>query len=145
MAKPAIDDGAQLIEGRWWKSEGGAIIDPTVQFQSFVSVKRGLYRDTYTRIRAGTYVASGVSIGHNVEIGRDCIILPNAVICGWAVLGDHVWVSPGVIIPERIRIGSWVKIRAGEVVTRDIPDYTYYGKNGDMVHNKSRSALMARP
>lgn len=38
-----------------------------------------------------------------------------------AVIGDNVYIGPGVCIVEDVKIGSNVCIGAGAVVTKDIP------------------------
>ena len=131
-----IEDGAKVINGVYVKSEGGVKIGSRVRFQSHVSVKRGLDKDTYTVIGDGTYVCSFANIGHNVKIGKDCFIAVGAKILGNAILGDHVYVGANAVIVNRKKIGSWVKIRAGEVVNQDLPDNVYYGKDGKIVSNQ---------
>ena len=40
-----------------------------------------------------------------------------------AVIGDNVYIGPGVCIVEDVHIGNNVTIGAGSVVTHDVPDY----------------------
>ena len=76
----------------------------------------------------------GLYIGHNGPI----VVNPTAVIgnnCNLsqfttigsnegkaAIIGDNVYIGPGVCIVEDVRIGNNVTIGAGSVVTKDIPD-----------------------
>lgn len=132
---PIIEDGAKIIDGVWQKSEGSVIIEPNVYFQSFVSVKKGLRKNTNTIIGQGSYICSFVNIGHNVRIGSNCFIATGAKILGNVTIGDHVYLGANCVIIDEKKIGNWVKVRAGEIVNRDIPDYSYYGKNGRIKPN----------
>ena len=131
-----IEDGVKMVNGVNIKSEGGVKIGKGVRFQSHVSIKRGLDKDTNTVIGDGTYVCSFANIGHNVQIGKNCFIATGAKILGNTILGDHVYVGANAVIVNRKKIGSWVKIRAGEVVNQDLPDNVYYGKDGKIVSNQ---------
>jgi UDP-3-O-[3-hydroxymyristoyl] glucosamine N-acyltransferase len=131
-----VEDGAQIVEGKFIESKGDVEIHPTVKIQSFVSIKRGLYKNTSTRIGARTYICSFANIGHNVQIGEDCFIATGAKILGNVILGDHVYVGANAVIVQDKRIGTWVKVRAGEVVNQHIADDTYYGLNGHLRPNR---------
>jgi len=61
------------------------------------------------RIGAGTVVQHRVTIG---EKETDCV----------PVIGENCFIGAGAIIIGAIKIGDNVKIGAGSVVTRDIPD-----------------------
>lgn len=140
-----VEDGAQVVDGIFIKSKGGVDIHPTVKFQSHVSVKRGLYRGTNTKIGEGTYVCSFVNIGHNVQIGKGCFIATGAKLLGNVVLGDKVYVGANAVITQDRKVGSWVKIRAGEVVNCNIPSDTYYGRGGRMVQNRHSPVVRVTP
>jgi serine O-acetyltransferase len=63
-----------------------------------------------SQVRAG----SDVVIEHGVTIGAEKGQSP--------VLGDHIFIGAGAKIIGPVRIGSYVKIGANAVVTRDVPD-----------------------
>lgn len=88
----------------------------------------------YIQLPRGTKVGYGLYIGH----GGPIIINPSTVIgdnCNLsqfttigsnkgmaAIIGDNVYIGPGVSIVENVIIGNNVTIGAGSVVTKNIPD-----------------------
>lgn len=64
-----------------------------------------------------------IVINPAVRIGRNCCI--NACVnigMGGSIIGDNVYISPGVKIIKEVHIGNNVKIGANAVVNEDIPD-----------------------
>ncbi len=58
-----------------------------------------------------------------VRIGADCNINVDVNIgMGGSIIGDEVYISPGVKIIKPVHIGNNVMIGANAVVTKDIPD-----------------------
>jgi acetyltransferase-like isoleucine patch superfamily enzyme len=50
-------------------------------------------------------------------------IAPRVVLCGNVQIGTGTLVGAGATVIPGKKIGRWVTIGAGSVVTRDIPDY----------------------
>ena len=67
---------------------GRVIIQDDVEIGANTTIDRGANRDTV--IGEGTKIDNQVQIGHNVEIGRHCIIVAQVGISGSARLGDFV-------------------------------------------------------
>ena len=78
--------------------------------------------DRETRIGPGTLVMSGAHVGHDAQVGAECRIAPNAVVCGLVTIGNNVKVGAGAVIKQRVTIGNNVVIGAQSMVTKDIPD-----------------------
>lgn len=49
-------------------------------------------------IGEGSYIAPMVYIGHEVKIGKDCIIHPNVTIMDHCIIGDRVVIQSGTVI-----------------------------------------------
>lgn len=89
--------------------------------------KYGIQIPSNTIIGPGLYVGHGVGIIINggTIIGQNCN-LSQFLTIGTnnntpAVIGDRVYIGPGVCIVEDVKIGNDVKIGAGSVVINDIP------------------------
>ena len=49
-------------------------------------------------IGAGTWVQAGAVVGAGTTIGRDCRLMPHAVVMDGCTVGDRVWLNPGAVI-----------------------------------------------
>lgn len=102
-------------------SLGGVIIEDDVEIHSHVNVDRGTLGDTI--IGRGTKIDKFCHIGHNVVIGKHCVITAHSFFGGSAQIGDHAWIAPCVCIRDGgIKIGSAAFVGMAAVVTKDIPD-----------------------
>lgn len=73
-----------------------------------------------TWIGEGTKIDNLVQIGHNVCIGRHCIIVSFAAIAGSAVIGDYVVIAAQCGVAGHVRIGSKSTLGARSGVTKDL-------------------------
>jgi UDP-3-O-[3-hydroxymyristoyl] glucosamine N-acyltransferase len=108
--------------GEWVKFPqiSGVVIEDNVEVGANSVVCRGSLSDTL--VGKGTKVDNLVRIGHGVRIGKHCIIIAGAIICGSVKIGDYTWIGPLACIRENIRIGNQVLVGAGSVVHKDIDD-----------------------
>lgn len=74
-----------------------------------------------TRIGAGTKVDNLVQIGHNVVIGRACVVCGRAGIAGSVEIGDGVMIGGAAGIGDNLTIGAGASVAAFSAVKDDIP------------------------
>jgi serine O-acetyltransferase len=88
----------------------------------------------------------GVVIGETAEIGDDVLIYQNVTLGGTGkekgkrhpTLGNHVVVGTGAKVLGNILIGDYVKIGAGSVVVKPVPEYsTVVGVPGRVVRSRT--------
>jgi UDP-3-O-[3-hydroxymyristoyl] glucosamine N-acyltransferase len=79
-----------------------------------------------TRVGRGTKIDCLVHIGHNVVIGRDCILAGQVGIAGSAVLGDRVTLAGQVGVGDHVTIGDDAVIYAKSAVFRSVPAGAHY-------------------
>jgi UDP-3-O-[3-hydroxymyristoyl] glucosamine N-acyltransferase len=98
---------------------GRVIIQDDVEIGAGTTIDRGANRDT--TIGEGTKIDNLVQIGHNVSIGRHCIIVSQCGISGSVVIEDHVILAGKVGLPDNVTIGEGAIVGAGSGVMSDIP------------------------
>jgi UDP-3-O-[3-hydroxymyristoyl] glucosamine N-acyltransferase len=97
---------------------GRVIIEDDVEMGANCAIDRGATGDTV--IGAGTKLDNLVHIGHNVRLGRNCIICGQVGIAGSTIVGDGVMMGGQVGVSDHLTIGSGVRIAAKSGVMRDV-------------------------
>ncbi|MEM9592574.1 MAG: UDP-3-O-(3-hydroxymyristoyl)glucosamine N-acyltransferase [Pseudomonadota bacterium] len=98
---------------------GRVIIGDGVDLGANSTVDRGFLTDT--KIGEGTKIDNLVQIGHNVVIGRHCIIISQTGIAGSAQLGDFVILGAQSGVVEHVRVGDGALIAGMAHVKDDVP------------------------
>jgi len=98
---------------------GGCILEDEVEIGSNSCVDRGSVDDTV--IGAGTKLDNLVHVGHNVRIGRRCLLMAGVGIAGSTHIGDDVILAGHVGVTDHLVIGDRVRIAAKSAVFGDIP------------------------
>lgn len=75
-----------------------------------------------TTIGDFTKIDNLVQIGHNVDIGRGCMICGQAGIAGSVTIGDGVIIAGNAGIKDHVKIGHGAKVGGKAGVMNDIPD-----------------------
>jgi UDP-3-O-[3-hydroxymyristoyl] glucosamine N-acyltransferase len=98
---------------------GRVIIEDDVDIGANCAIDRGATGDTV--IGAGTVLDNLVHIGHNVRLGRSCIICGQVGIAGSTTVGDGVMMGGQVGVADHLTIGDGARIAAKSGVMRDVP------------------------
>ena len=98
---------------------GGVVIGDAVEIGACSTVDRGTLGDTV--VGDGTKIDNHVQVGHNVRIGRFCILCSMSGIAGSSVLEDGVTLSVQAGVTDHVRIGRGAVLAARSGVTNDIP------------------------
>jgi UDP-3-O-[3-hydroxymyristoyl] glucosamine N-acyltransferase len=99
---------------------GLVLLGDDVEVGANTTIDRGSAQDTV--IGAGSRLDNLVQIGHNVRLGRCCVIVAQAGISGSTVLEDFVVVAAQAGLVGHIRIGAKARIGAQSGVMRDVAD-----------------------
>jgi UDP-3-O-[3-hydroxymyristoyl] glucosamine N-acyltransferase len=97
---------------------GRVIIGDDVSIGSNCTLDRGSNGDTV--IGAGSALDNLVHIGHNVRLGRACIVCGQAGIAGSTTLGDGVMVGGQTAISDHLVIGAGARIAGKSGLMRDL-------------------------
>jgi UDP-3-O-[3-hydroxymyristoyl] glucosamine N-acyltransferase len=98
---------------------GRVLIQNAVEIGAGTTIDRGSLRDTV--IGEGTKIDNQVQIGHNVTIGRHCLLAAQIGLAGSLTIGDNVALGAKVGINNHVRIGDGAQVTAMSAVKDDIP------------------------
>jgi UDP-3-O-[3-hydroxymyristoyl] glucosamine N-acyltransferase len=98
----------------------GVIIGNNVEICPNSAIARGSLSDT--KIGDETKIDALVSIAHNVQIGRSCLLTEGTIVGGSVKIGDECWLGLNSTIKQKVKIGNNVLIAAGACVLHDVPD-----------------------
>lgn len=98
---------------------GRVVIGDFVEIGANSTVDRGAAGDT--EIAMGCKIDNLVQIGHNVKLGKGCILAAMSGVAGSAVLEDFVVCGAQVGIAGHIRIGTGCQIAGKAGVTQSLP------------------------
>jgi UDP-3-O-[3-hydroxymyristoyl] glucosamine N-acyltransferase len=98
---------------------GRVLIEDDVEVGANTTIDRGSTNDTV--IGAGSRLDNLVQIGHNVRLGRACVIVSQAGISGSTILGDQVVLGGQAGLTGHLQIGQRARIGAQAGVMADVP------------------------
>lgn len=98
---------------------GRVIIQDDVEIGANTTIDRGALKDTI--IGEGTKIDNLVQIGHNVCIGRHCVIVAHTGISGSTELGDFVVMGGQSGTVGHIKIGTGAQVAGASHPKADVP------------------------
>jgi len=108
-----MDDAHQLIP-----HNGGVIIEDFVDIGANCCIDRAKFANTI--VGSGTKIDNLVQLGHNVIIGKCCLIAAQVGIAGSCKIGDGVVMAGQVGVADNLVIGDQVRIGARAGVMNNI-------------------------
>ena len=97
---------------------GNVVVEDDVELGACVTIDRATTGTT--RIGAGSKIDNLVQIAHNVQVGKNCIIVAQVGISGSTVLGDDVVLAGQVGVVGHIEIGAGAMIGAKSGVSKSV-------------------------
>ena len=99
---------------------GSAHLGSSVDLGAHCVVDRGAISDT--RVGSGTKMGNHNIVGHNVQVGSNCLLVGQIALSGSCSVGDRVTLAGNVGVVGHIHIGDGVTVAAKSGVTRSIPE-----------------------
>ncbi len=96
------------------------IIEDDVDIGSNTTIQKGILRPTI--IGQDTKIGPNCDIGHEVKVGKHCIITGMTLVAGATEIGDYTFIAPHSTIQNSLKIGARVFVGIGSLVVRDVPD-----------------------
>ncbi|GKB36516.1 probable UDP-3-O-acylglucosamine N-acyltransferase 2, mitochondrial [Tanacetum coccineum] len=134
MAKEVSHDNIMLCFGFYLDDQGAMVKKPqalkahigdNVEIGANSCIDRGSWRDT--TIGDHSKIDNLVQIGHNVVIGKCCMLCGQVGIAGSVTMGDYVTLGGRVGVRDHVTIVSKVRLAAASCVTKDITKPGDYG------------------
>lgn len=98
---------------------GRTVIEDDVEIGANTTIDRAALGET--RVGHGTKIDNLVQLGHNVRVGRNCIIVSQVGIAGSTTLGDGVVLAGQVGVAGHLNLGDGCRIGAKSGVGKDVP------------------------
>lgn len=98
---------------------GRTVIEDDVEIGANTTIDRAALGET--RIGQGTKIDNLVQLGHNVRVGKNCILVAQVGIAGSTTLGDGVILAGQVGVAGHIHLGDGCRIGAKSGVGQDVP------------------------
>lgn len=137
---------------RFSKVLKNTVIIEISRFIPFLNVKRYIYihflkmsigeRTAFAyKVMPDIFHPQLISIGSNTVIGYNTTILTHEILVneyryGRVDIGSHTLIGANVTILPGVKIGHNVIIKAGTIVSKDVPDDTIAFGNSMQIHNK---------
>ena len=99
-------------------------IGDDVEIGALTAIDRGTLKPT--RIGAGTKIDDLVMIGHNVEIGTDCLLCGQVGLAGGVSIGDGAVLGGRVGVADHLKIGAWAVVAGAACVGTNVPAGAVY-------------------
>ena len=119
-----VDDGCGMNAGG--EPVGIVELGDDVDVGANTTIDRARFGRTI--VGEGTKIDNLIQLGHNVVVGRHCIIVAQSGIAGSTKVGDYATIAAQVGISGHLNIGSKSTLGAKTGVLSDIPENsTYWG------------------
>lgn len=127
---------AHNSEGKHIKiyQNGIVVIEDRVEIGANSTVDRAVFGSTI--IRAGTKIDNLVQIGHNCDIGEDCLLVCQTALAGSTKLGRSVTMGGQSGATGHLEIGSYATIASRAGVTKSLEGGQMYGGFPAMEHTR---------
>lgn len=122
-------DGFGYVPGRKGAEKvpqvGRVILQDDVEIGANTTIDRGALADTV--IGEGCKIDNLVQIGHNVKMGRSCLIAGHCGLSGSVTLGDGVMLGGRVGMADHLTVGDGAQIAGGSGVMSNVPAGARWG------------------
>ncbi|MFY0691332.1 MAG: UDP-3-O-(3-hydroxymyristoyl)glucosamine N-acyltransferase [Paracoccaceae bacterium] len=120
--RETLGDRGETGDQSWVRihSLGAVTIGNNVEIGANSTIDRGTIRDT--SIGDGTKLDNLVHLGHNVTVGRDCLLCGQVGVAGSSKLGDRVVLAGQCGVNDNIFIGDDVIAGGGTKIFTNAPE-----------------------
>ena len=122
------------------ESCGRAVIEDDVEIGAGCTIDRGVSADTI--IGRGTKLDNAIHIGHDVQIGKNCLFAAQVAIAGGSKIGNGVTLWGQVGVTKTVQIGDGAVVMGQAGVTSTIQGgKTYWGTPIEEFYTKRKELI----
>ncbi len=99
---------------------GRTVVEADVEIGALSAVDRALLDET--RVGAGSKIDNLVQVGHNVQIGRGCLLCGQVGVAGSARLGDYVVLGGQVGAADNVEVARGVQAAGKSAILQSISE-----------------------
>ena len=103
-------------------SIGIVVIEDDVEIGANTCIDRGTLGET--RVCQSAKLDNLVQVGHNVTIGKNCLIVAQVGLGGSSKVGDRAVVGGQAGLPDHLQIGNDALVQAQAGITKNVPERT---------------------
>ena len=121
VVRKTLGQRDRITEQSWTRihSLGAVTLGSDVEVGANSTIDRGTIRDTV--IGSGTKLDNLVHVGHNVQVGRDCLFCAQVGIAGSSRIGDRVVLAGQCGVNDNIFVGDDVIAGGGTKIFTNAP------------------------
>lgn len=94
------------------------------------TIHRATVPESSTKVGKNCLVMATSHIGHDCELGDNCILANFSALAGWVKTDSNCFISGGVMLHQKIRVGEGVIVSGNSAFSLDIPPFVNaYGRN----------------
>jgi len=88
-----------------------------------VTIHRGTKEGTVTLIGDNCYLMAFSHLGHNVEMGRNVVLVNGALMAGYVHVGDGAFISGNAVVHQFCRVGRLAMLGGNCGISKDVPPF----------------------
>jgi UDP-3-O-[3-hydroxymyristoyl] glucosamine N-acyltransferase len=101
-------------------SIGNVVIEDDVEIGANTCIDRGTLGET--RLCQSAKLDNLVQVGHNVTIGKNCLVVAQVGLGGSAKVGDRAVIGGQAGLPDHLKIGDDALVQAQAGITKNVPE-----------------------
>ena len=101
---------------------GNVVIEDRCEIGANTTIDRGAVGSTL--IKSGTHIDNLVQLGHNVKVGRDCVLVSQTGVAGSTEVGNNVILAGQAGVAGHLKIGDGAVVTTKTGVMSDVPPKT---------------------
>jgi len=106
---------------------GNVVIKNNVDIGNNTCIDRAVLGSTI--LEENVKIDNLVHIAHGVKVGRNSVVIANAMVAGSVNIGVNSWIAPSASILNKRDVGDNSLVGLGAVVTKNVEDFTIVAGN----------------